>query len=89
MRPDGRAFRKSRSSMPNDPSEATAAKRKDPARVALSVDEAATAFGVSPATVWRWVAERKLGTVKVGGRRLVPIAAIDALLTVKCDDVTK
>jgi excisionase family DNA binding protein len=70
--------------MPNDPSKATAAKRKDPpARVALSVDEAAKAFGVSQATVWRWVAERKLGTVKVGGRRLVPIAAIDALLTVK------
>jgi excisionase family DNA binding protein len=72
--------RRSWSVMPND----AAAKRRDPpTRVALSVDEAAAAFRVSPATVWRWVAEGTLGTVKVGWRRLVPIASIDALLAVK------
>ena len=33
-----------------------------------TVDEAATDLGISPFTVRRWVAERKIAFFKVGGR---------------------
>ena len=51
-------------------------------RKALSVFETAETLGTSEATVWRRIADGTLGTVKVGGRRLVPISSIDALLSV-------
>ncbi len=34
----------------------------------LTVDEAATDLGISPFTVRRWVAQRKIAFFKVGGR---------------------
>jgi|HubBroStandDraft_5_1064220.scaffolds.fasta_scaffold784417_1 excisionase family DNA binding protein len=49
-------------------------------RRALSIEEAAKACGLSRATLYRLLNDGKLTTVKVGARRLVPIAAIDALL---------
>ena len=49
-------------------------------RRALSVLEAARTCGISRATVYRLIADGKLTTLKIGSRRLVPIAAIDALL---------
>lgn len=36
--------------------------------------------GLSRATVYKLIAQKKLMTIKIGGRRLVPVAAIDALL---------
>jgi excisionase family DNA binding protein len=56
-------------------------KRKERlARKAYSVDETAEITNLSPATIWRLISAKKLATVKVGGRRLVPHPAIDALL---------
>jgi len=52
-----------------------------PERRALSIIEAARACGLSRATLYRLLAEGKLTTVKIGSRRLVPIASIDALLS--------
>ena len=49
-------------------------------RRALSVQETARAVGVSRATVYRWIEQKRLATLKIGARRLVPVAAIDALL---------
>ena len=49
-------------------------------RKAYSVDETAEMTNLSPATIWRLISAKKLATVKVGGRRLVPNPAIDALL---------
>jgi excisionase family DNA binding protein len=49
-------------------------------RRALSVEEAARAVGISRATLYRLVAQRRLATVKIGSRRLVPVAALDSLL---------
>jgi excisionase family DNA binding protein len=49
-------------------------------RRALSIREAARTCGISRATVYRLIADGKLATLKIGARRLVTIAAIDALL---------
>lgn len=51
-------------------------------RKALSVAETAETLGTSEATVWRRIADGTLPTVKVGGRRLVPISSINDLLAV-------
>jgi excisionase family DNA binding protein len=52
-----------------------------PERRAYSIRETERAVNLSRATIYRLIAAGKLTTVKVGARRLVPIAAIDALLT--------
>jgi len=49
-------------------------------RRALSIKEAAQTCGLSRATLYRLLSDGKLTTVKVGARRLVPVAAIDALI---------
>jgi excisionase family DNA binding protein len=49
-------------------------------RLVYSIQEAAHACGLSRATIYRLIAAGKLTTVKVGARRLVPVAAVDALL---------
>jgi excisionase family DNA binding protein len=51
-------------------------------RRAVSIVEAARICGLSRATVYRLIAQKKLITVKVGARRLVPLAAINALLAI-------
>jgi excisionase family DNA binding protein len=50
-------------------------------RRALSIKEAADACGLSRATLYRLMADGKLTTLKIGARRLVPVVAIDALLS--------
>ncbi len=50
-------------------------------RRALSIKEAAQSCGLSRATLYRLIAEGKLTTSKIGARRLVPVGAIDALLS--------
>jgi excisionase family DNA binding protein len=49
-------------------------------RRALSIKEAAQTCGLSRATLYRLIEQKKLATLKIGSRRLVPVAAIDALL---------
>jgi excisionase family DNA binding protein len=49
-------------------------------RRALSIRETARTCGLSRATLYRLLKDGKLSTIKVGSRRLVPVAAIDALL---------
>jgi excisionase family DNA binding protein len=49
-------------------------------RRALSILEAARVCGLSRSTLYRLIGQNKLITIKVGARRLVPIAAIDDLL---------
>jgi excisionase family DNA binding protein len=50
-------------------------------RRALSPREAERTLGISHATLYRLIKDRKLKTIKLGGRRLVPVGAIDALLS--------
>jgi excisionase family DNA binding protein len=47
---------------------------------AVSIVEAARMCGLSRATLYRLISQKKLKTLKIGGRRLVPVAAIDILL---------
>jgi excisionase family DNA binding protein len=50
---------------------------------AFHVREAAAIYRLSRSTLYKLMAEGKLRTVKVGGRRLVPRDAIEALIA--CD----
>jgi len=49
-------------------------------RRALSVREAARTCGISRATLYRLIEQKKLATLKIGARRLVRPEAIEALL---------
>lgn len=49
-------------------------------RRAYHVDEAALVYGLSRSTLYKLMAIGKLRTVKVGGRRLIPVEAIEDLL---------
>jgi excisionase family DNA binding protein len=55
--------------------------RELPNRRAFSISEAASASGLSRATLYRLLKDGRLATVKIGARRLVPISALDALLS--------
>ena len=44
---------------------------------ALSVEEAGRLLGISPATVWRRIRSGEIESIRRGGRRLVPEAALD------------
>ena len=59
-------------------------KTQEPAafeRRALSIEETAKTCGLSRATLYRLIADGKLSTLKIGARRVVPVGAIDALLS--------
>lgn len=45
----------------------------------LTVAEAARYLKVSEPTIWRWVRDGKLPSVKVGRLRRIPLAALDGL----------
>jgi len=49
-------------------------------RRAYRIDEAAAAIGLSRSTLYKLIAAGTLRSVKVGGRRLVPVASLEALL---------
>jgi excisionase family DNA binding protein len=49
-------------------------------RRALSIMETARAVGLSRATIYRLIEQKRLATLKIGSRRLVPVGEIDALL---------
>lgn len=40
-------------------------------KLAYGVDEAADSLGVGRSTVWRWIQEGRLKTLKLGGRTLI------------------
>jgi excisionase family DNA binding protein len=50
-------------------------------RRAFSIKETAKTCGVSRATLYRLIADGRLATLKIGARRVVPVCAIDALLS--------
>jgi excisionase family DNA binding protein len=46
----------------------------------ISIESAARTFGLSVWTVRAWIAQGRLGSTKLGRRRLVPQSEIDRLL---------
>ena len=49
---------------------------------ALRINEASALYGISRSTIYKIMAEGTLRTVKIGGRRLIPRDAIEALISV-------
>lgn len=47
----------------------------------LSVDRTAELLSVSPWTVRAWIAQGRIGSAKLGSRRLVPQSEIDKLVS--------
>lgn len=41
-------------------------------RLAYGVEEAAEAMSVGKSTVWRWIHDKRVRSVKLGGRTLIP-----------------
>lgn len=56
---------------------------------ALSIPQAARTCNLSRATLYRLIADGRLATLKIGARRLVPVGAIDSLLTGGAPNVPK
>jgi excisionase family DNA binding protein len=50
-------------------------------RRAYRINEAARAYGLSRSTLYKLMTSGALQNVKIGGRRLIPRDAIEALLT--------
>ncbi len=51
-------------------------------RLALSIDEAAAALGLSASSIWKWIALGQLRAVKLGGRTLITAEELDRVLTI-------
>jgi excisionase family DNA binding protein len=46
----------------------------------LSIERAAEILSLRPATLRLWTAQRKIGSVKLGRRRLIKVADLDRLI---------
>jgi excisionase family DNA binding protein len=46
----------------------------------VSIEDAAARLGLKPPTLRLWSAKRKLASVKLGRRRLIPLAEIERLI---------
>ena len=49
-------------------------------RLALRIPEAAAAIGVGKSTLYALIAEKKLQTALIAGRRVVPVSELERLL---------
>jgi excisionase family DNA binding protein len=47
----------------------------------VSVEKAADILGLSPWTVRAWVSKGKIGSAKLGSRRLIPQSELDRLIS--------
>jgi excisionase family DNA binding protein len=65
----------------NDPDGDRRKKKRRHDSLAYSVDEAADLIGVSRRTLYELIAERRLVSLKLRGRRLITRSALERLLT--------
>jgi excisionase family DNA binding protein len=54
--------------------------QKQPRHRALRPKHAARAYGVSRTLIYEWMKSGRLASVKLGGARLIPVDALEALL---------
>lgn len=50
-------------------------------RRALRPKEAARAYGVSRTIIYEWIKSGRLKSVRLGGARLIPVEALEALIS--------
>lgn len=50
-------------------------------RRALRPKDAATAYGISRSLLYEWMKAGRLASVRIGGARLIPVDALEALLS--------
>jgi excisionase family DNA binding protein len=50
-------------------------------RRALRPKEAASAYGVSRTLIYEWIKTGRLKSVRLGGARLIPVDALEALIS--------
>lgn len=49
-------------------------------KLAYGIQEAAEAMSVGKSTVWRWIHDGRVKTVKLGGRTLIPRVELERLI---------
>jgi excisionase family DNA binding protein len=54
-----------------------------PMRLALSVNEAASALGMSASTIWKLIALKRIEVVRLGRRTLIKIDELQRILDVQ------
>jgi excisionase family DNA binding protein len=54
--------------------------RRDDVRLALSINDAATASGLSRSTLYNLINQLKLRAIKIAGRRLILVEDLQAML---------
>ena len=64
-------------SIPNDSANSSQVSAE---RIAVGINEAALMLGVGRSTVYNWLDAGKLPSVKVVGRRLIPVSALRSLI---------
>ena len=63
---------------------ASAGDRTDAAfkhRLAVSVNEAAAALGLSASSIWKWISLGQLRAIRIGGRTLITAEELKRVLT--------
>ena len=51
------------------------------ARRALRPKDAAAAYGISRSLLYEWIKAGRLASVRIGGARLIPVDALEALIS--------
>jgi excisionase family DNA binding protein len=59
-----------------------------PLKLVLTVAECAAALSVSQRHVWRLISRNELPHIKLGGRTVVPVAALEAFLRERAASVS-
>lgn len=80
VRVEGQSFMQTRPLPPGFPLHVHADERMQPKRLAVGVDEAAKLLGVSPYTIRNYIAARRLRSIRVGWRVLVPMEVLERVM---------
>lgn len=69
-----------RSAVQEFPWRAQSEERKEPKRLTVGVSEAAKLLGVSPYTIRNYIASRRLRSIRVGRRVLLPMEVLEKVM---------
>jgi excisionase family DNA binding protein len=55
----------------------------------ISMGEAAKRLGLNPATLRAWARQRRLGTVRLGSKRMIPTAELERIIAENSEPATR